>query len=128
MGWSEAISRDAVFDATREFDELGRDEFLSKYSYSPARRYFLALEGKRYDSKAIVGVARKYAQPGLGPLRPSEFSGGEQTVVRLLESLGFAVAVTDGGEIAEQELGWRLRTWETIRGRRSDGAHARSLA
>ena len=90
MGLNE-VTAEGVERAIFEFDRLGRDAFLNKYGFGKARRYFLIREGRRYDSKAVVGVAHGYDQPDLGPLRPQDFSGGDATVVRLLESLGFDV-------------------------------------
>jgi 5-methylcytosine-specific restriction protein A len=51
--------------------------------------------GKHYDSKAIVGAAYGFQFPEKGPLRGAQFSGGENTVERKLEQLGFEV-VRDG--------------------------------
>lgn len=91
MPLSELTSRDAVLEAIREYDALGQDAFLVKYGYSRARRYQLLYDGKRYDAKAIVGVAFKYQFPERGPLVHSEFSGGDATVVPLLHKLNFDV-------------------------------------
>jgi hypothetical protein len=38
-----------------------------------------------------MGAAHGYANPALGPLRSSDFSGGEATVARKLEQLGFEI-------------------------------------
>jgi hypothetical protein len=99
MGLAELTDSEAVRKAVAEFDELGRDGFLRKYGFGPARSYFLVVDGKRYDSKAIVGAAHGFQFPDRGPLRPNEFSGGESTVRAKLEQLGFTVQVSaDGGE------------------------------
>jgi Domain of unknown function (DUF3883) len=81
----------SVLQAVAEFNELGRDAFLAKYGFGKAREYFLLLNSKRYDAKAIAGVAHGYEDPKSGPLPSSDFSGGEQTVRRILQSLGFTV-------------------------------------
>jgi hypothetical protein len=93
MVLSDIQSRKAVLDAVAEFDRLGRAVFLERHGFGHARRYFLDMDGRLYDSKAIVGVAHGYAYPAKGPLRPSEFSGGEATVQHKLENLGFKVRV-----------------------------------
>ncbi len=82
-----------------EFDELGRDRFLAKYGFGRSSSYFLLEDGRRYDSKAIIGAAHGFEHPEVGPLRSGDFSGGEATVRRKLESLGFEVEVdgTAGG-------------------------------
>jgi MoxR-like ATPase len=87
----ELTNRDAVLAAIKEHDTLGREAFLAKHGYSPARRYQLVHDGKSYDAKAIVGVAFGHQFPERGPLHPSEFSGGDGTVVPLLKKLDFDV-------------------------------------
>jgi len=88
------ITRDAVLQAIEEYDRLGQEGFLDRYGFDRARQYLLVHDGKRYDSKAIVGVAHGFL-PGQRPLASSEFSGGEATVGRLLRRLGFTVQVGD---------------------------------
>lgn len=82
----------AVRAAMARFDEMGRDEFLRTYGFGPARKFWLSADGKRYDSKAIVGVAWGIQHDnGRTWLRADDFSGGEATVRRKLEFLGFSV-------------------------------------
>jgi hypothetical protein len=82
-----------------ECDNLGREAFLENYGFREARSYFLEYDGKRYDSKAIVGVAHRH-QFGQ-PLKASEFSGGDRTVASKLNELGFVVTrPADGWTIA----------------------------
>ncbi|MEV7005872.1 hypothetical protein [Streptosporangium sp. NPDC051022] len=83
------LRREMVVAAIEECDELGRDVFLERYGYRPARGYFLVYEGRKYDSKAVAGVAHRGVTGR--PLRPSEFSGGNATVARALSQLGFVV-------------------------------------
>jgi 5-methylcytosine-specific restriction protein A len=75
--------------AVEEFEDTGRDEFLSQYDYGKATGYFLKIGDKLYDSKAIAGAAHGH-QYGV-PLRKDEFSGGNATVARQLEFLGFDI-------------------------------------
>jgi 5-methylcytosine-specific restriction enzyme A len=84
------LSRREILQAVTEYDQLGRDGFLEKYNFGAARSYLLVIDGKAYDSKAIVGVAHGFL-PGQKRLTASEFSGGEATVGRLLRRLGFQV-------------------------------------
>ncbi|RDI55999.1 5-methylcytosine-specific restriction protein A [Nocardia mexicana] len=76
--------------ALREYDRLGEDAFLARYGFDKARVFYLRYDGKRYASKAIVGVAHGYLD-GHAPLRSGDFTGGEQTVARKLRDLGFTV-------------------------------------
>ena len=86
------ITREAVLQAIGEYDRLGQDGFLERYGFDRARQYLLVHDGKRYDSKAIVGAAHGFL-PEERPLTAGEFSGGEATVGRLLRGLGFIVQV-----------------------------------
>ncbi|MBT2206858.1 HNH endonuclease signature motif containing protein [Actinomadura sp. NEAU-AAG7] len=95
------ITREAVLDAIAECDQVGRERFLERYGFEEARRYFLRYGGVYYDSKAIVGVA--YRHVAGRPLSAGEFSGGQQTVGRLLARLGFEV-VSDEPPAPEQRL------------------------
>jgi MoxR-like ATPase len=95
MSLSDITDPQAVLAAMAEFDWLGRSAFLTKYGFGPARSYFLVHEGRRYDSKAIIGAAHGYQFPDQGPLKSSQFSGGDATVRAKLELLGFTI-VEDG--------------------------------
>jgi len=86
-------SRNAVLEAINEFDQLGRDAFLKKYGYGKSQRYYLEFNSRQYDSKAIVGAAYGRQFPDRGPLQNTQFSGGESTVQRKLEELGFNMSV-----------------------------------
>jgi len=93
MGLADVTDPNAVLAAIREADELGRERFLEKYGFGESRQYFLTHEGKRYDSKAIIGAAHGIQHPDMGPLTAHDFSGGERTVQRQLEKLGFTVTM-----------------------------------
>jgi hypothetical protein len=85
------IARGAILKAVDEFERLGRAKFLSKYGFRESKSRFLTLNGRLYDSKAIVGAAYGIQNPALGPLNAKAFSGG-QGVERLLRTLGFEVS------------------------------------
>lgn len=90
---SDLTSPRAVLEAVAEFDRLGRDAFLAKYTYGEARRYFLSHGARHYDSKAIVAAAYGFQYPEHGPLVNNEFTGGRRTVQAKLEELGFTMVV-----------------------------------
>ncbi|NYH52601.1 5-methylcytosine-specific restriction protein A [Nocardiopsis arvandica] len=96
------ITQDAVLKAIVEYDELGQDIFLDTYGFEPSHSYKLLHEGKEYDSKAICGVAHKYAHGDLLPA--SKFSGGAATVAKKLQKLGFEVKSTRNPNWAWDEL------------------------
>ena len=81
------ITAESVRDAIAECDRLGREAFRRQYGYRAALEYELEYGGRRYDSKAIIGVAYQFATGQA----PRSFTGGEQTVVKRLGQLGFTV-------------------------------------
>jgi hypothetical protein len=111
---ADLIDPRAVEAALSELDHLGREAFLDRYGFGRARKYSLVWNGRRYDSKAIVGAAHGYEFPLLGPLAASGFSEGELTVARKLRSPGFEVLAVGGSAgpgtwafcVARSGLGW----------------------
>lgn len=89
MGLRDVTDRKAVELAVAEYDSIGSRAFLAKYGFRRARGYVLVADGRRYDSKAIIGAAHGY-QHG-APLNAEDFSGGLSTVVDQLQRLGFEV-------------------------------------
>ena len=85
------LTRDAVLAAIAEHDRVGRDAFLNRYGFAPARDYVLVIDGREYDSKAIAGAAHGYLGQRSEPLPAKAFSGGRKTVARTLSRLGFVV-------------------------------------
>ena len=74
------VDRPHVLQALAEYDELGGEAFLDTYGFKPARTYLLVHDGKSYDSKAVLGVAHRYAT---GVAATSEdFSGGLHGAVK----------------------------------------------
>ena len=94
------LTRPAVLAAIHEHDRVGREEFLRRYGFGPARDYRLLFDGREYDSKAIAGVAHQFTAPGAAPLTAAEFSGGRNTVKKTLERLGF---VLSDGAVADAD-------------------------
>src|SRR4051794_31131814 len=97
MGLND-VTREGVLAAMGEFDRMGREAFLAKHGFRAAREYFLTRDGRRYDSKAIVGAAHGMAG-GPAPLPASAFSGGDATVAALLQRLGFEVVRSEASEV-----------------------------
>ena len=110
---SALSTRAPVLRAIEEFDALGRAAFLEKYGFGPARAYHLVFNGRRYDSKAILGAAHGYARPDLGPMSAAQFSGGRATVMTALERLGFEVSAADETPEAAAAflLTWKASGW-----------------
>lgn len=95
----------AVQAALNEFNKLGRTAFLNLYGFGKSTDYMVRdpRTGELADSKAIAGVAVKYEPLSDGALTANDFSGGENTVVSKLESLGFEVERI-GGNWTEEEV------------------------
>ncbi|GAB2742240.1 YDG/SRA domain-containing protein [Amycolatopsis magusensis] len=83
------ISREDVLKAMAEYDHLGRDKFLSRYGFRTSRRYVVVAGAFEYDSKALLGVAHRFATGEV--LKAGDFSGGGATVVARAMALGFEV-------------------------------------
>lgn len=98
----------AVRSAIAEYDLSGRDAFLHRYGFGRAREYFLIHEGREYDSKAILGAAHGYQFPDRGPLRPTDFSGGEAVTAPKLRDLGFEVRRRRGDSGGVGQKFWAL--------------------
>lgn len=102
------LDRRSVQLALDEFIRLGREPFLKKYGFGPAREYFVVdpKSGLPCDSKAVAGAAYGLRFPNEGPLRPDQFSGGQATVVRVLRRLGFDFVVGEAGAEREPVQDW----------------------
>jgi hypothetical protein len=86
------VSEESVRKAIREYDRIQQKEFLNKYHFGKSRNYFLIVDGKEYDSKAILAAAYGYEYPGEGPLRYEDnLYGGAKDTARELKHLGFHV-------------------------------------
>jgi hypothetical protein len=84
-----SLAREAVLVAVTEFDSLGRADFRREYGFSKAESYFLELNERLYDSKAIVGRALGLSlltsQARRRHLRAREFSGNQLTATSGLD-------------------------------------------
>ncbi|NEE57388.1 HNH endonuclease, partial [Streptomyces sp. SID8455] len=97
-----AITQESVLKAIAEYDELGRDAFLTQYGFGEARSYVVVHDGREYDSKAIAGVAHRWDQGR--PLRPDEFSGGKEHAAAWLRRAGFHVKAVKNPDWARDEI------------------------
>jgi hypothetical protein len=100
------VNRAHVLAALDEYDRLGSREFLSRYRFGRSTAYTLWHGGQEYDSKAVLGVAYLHAT-GRAATR-DEFSGGLGGAVKVLERLGFDIAV-DEEEVEREERAYRAR-------------------
>jgi hypothetical protein len=89
MAQFDAIRPEHVLQAIEEHDRLGRRTFLAQHGFPDSQGYLLRHDGRDYDSKAVLGVAHRYATGA--PLRAADFSGGRDVAARRLTALGFEV-------------------------------------
>jgi hypothetical protein len=82
------LTEAAVRQAMAEFGRISREEFLAKYKIYKAREFWVTEDGRAYDSKALAGAAHGFLA-GQSPLVFTQFSGGMNTVRRIMSELGF---------------------------------------
>jgi hypothetical protein len=90
VSW-RAVRREHLLAVVAEYDELGQAAFLERYGFRPARAYLLMVDGKSYDSKAVLGAAYRRATGKVITYR--DFSGGvgSNGAATALRRLGFEV-------------------------------------
>jgi Swt1-like HEPN len=89
--WSRVTHADVV-RAIEEYDRLGQEQFLAEHGFGRATAYLLIYRRCSYDSKAILGVAYKYAT-GVR-IGAHDFNGGVSGAAGVLRKLGFEVRNT----------------------------------
>jgi hypothetical protein len=88
VAWAR-VTRGDVLHAVQEYDRLGAQRFFSDHGFGPARSYELIIGGRRYPSKAILGVAYELATGQR--LGSGDFEGGKGGAADVLGKLGFDV-------------------------------------
>ncbi len=88
-----AVTRQHVLNAIAEYDDRGAESFLGVYGFARSHGYDLVHEGKTYDSKAILGVAHRYATGRLATA--DDFTGGKVATGAILRRAGFEVSDLD---------------------------------
>lgn len=89
MATFSAVTRQHILQAIAEYDERGADGFRGVYGFEPATGYPLLHEGRTYDSRAVLGVAHRYATGRLATA--DEFGDGMASAAALLRRRGFEV-------------------------------------
>ncbi|TCC53461.1 hypothetical protein E0H75_07155 [Kribbella capetownensis] len=89
MGFWDPDTHSDVVRAMGEYDRAGQGRILSEHGFGRAWTYVLLHDSKSYDSKAVLGVAYKFATGR--PLGAHDFNGGLQGAAAVLRSLGFEV-------------------------------------
>ncbi|MFB6983973.1 HNH endonuclease [Streptomyces scopuliridis] len=94
----------------KEYDASGRDDFLNEHGFERANQYYLQVDGRLYDAKAIANVAYRYENQDPDA---RVISGGRDHSNRLLERLGFTV-IDGRPTTVEGERAWRLAAWSHL--------------
>ena len=84
------MTRAHLLQAIEEWDDRGSDAFLGVYGFTATPGETLTHEGRTYDSKAILGVAHRYAAGRVATME--EFKDPAVTA-NLLRKRGFDVTV-----------------------------------
>lgn len=83
------VTTEGVERAIREFDRIGPDAMLRKYSGGKSTKWYIERHGKPYDQKLVLRAAHELQ--GLGPLPAGRgtFQAGDAR--RHLRKLGYRV-------------------------------------
>jgi hypothetical protein len=84
-----SVSRQHVLQSLAEYDARGGEEFLEVYGFEQSGDYTLIHEGLSYDSRAVLGVAHRFATGRLAT--SDDFSSDMQGAVAILRKRGFEV-------------------------------------
>ncbi len=119
MATFSSVTRLHVLQALAEYDARGSEEFLEVYGFTPSPGDTLVHEGRRYDAKAVLGVAHRFATGRLAT--SDEVSSGLQAAVAILRKRGF--------EVSQPTSAPRVAPPQTVRGARAPRpAAVRSVA
>jgi hypothetical protein len=110
------IDRDAVLEAMKESNRVGRDAFLADNGFDQPRQFYVQHQGRLYDAKAITNVAYRHRY---GSLPEPRISGGKAHSNRTLNRLGFSI-VDGNPETVDGERAWRRAIWAHLQATNQD--------
>lgn len=90
MATFSAVTRQHVLQAIAEYDDRGAEAFLGVYGYERTPLDSFEHEGRSYDSRAVLGVAHRYATGRIAS--PAETQGARLDPALILRKHGFEVA------------------------------------
>lgn len=114
------LTREAVEKAMDEYDALGFEEFLSVYNFGASITHWAVRGGRRYPSKAIVGVAYQYLSGG-APLDNEQLRGSDAR--RQLQGLGYTIEAEPTKATESSRRFWIEKTIVSERRDRESGEH-----
>ena len=83
------VTTEGVERAIREFDQIGPDGMLRKYSGGKSTKLYIERHGKRYDQKLVLRAAHELQGLGLLPAEGRTFKARDAQ--RHLLKLGYRV-------------------------------------
>ncbi|GEL93997.1 hypothetical protein [Cellulomonas composti] len=89
MATFSSVTRQNILQAIAEYDSRGESDFLGVYGFDPLADYSLLHDGRRYDPRAVLGVAHRFATGRLAAA--NEMSGGAHGAAGILRKRGFEV-------------------------------------
>lgn len=89
-----SVTRTHVLQALAEYDARGGEDFLAVYGFAPGPDHTLVHEGQRYDARAVLGVAHRFATGRLAT--QEECTNGMDVAVAILRKRGFEVTEPAG--------------------------------
>jgi hypothetical protein len=85
-----SVTQQHILQALAEYDARGGQEFLEVYGFAASEDYPLVHEGRSYDSRAVLGVAHRFATGRIAT--PEEVESGFDGAVTILRRRGFTVS------------------------------------
>lgn len=89
MATFSSVTQQHVLQALAEYDARGEEEFLDVYGFVRSDDYPVVHEGRTYDSRAVLGVAHRFATGRIAT--PEEVASGFDGAVAILRRRGFTV-------------------------------------
>ena len=85
-----SVTQQHILQALAEYDARGGEQFLGVYGFAPSDDYPLVHKGRSYDSRAVLGVAHRFATGRIAT--PEEVESGFDGAVKILRRRGFTVS------------------------------------
>jgi hypothetical protein len=85
-----SVTQQHILQALAEYDSRGGEEFLDVYGFTPSEDHPLVHDGRSYDSRAVLGVAHRFATGRIAT--PEEVESGFHGAVAILRRRGFTVS------------------------------------
>ncbi len=89
MATFSSVTQQHILQAIAEYDARGGQQFLDVYGFAPSDDHPLLHEGRSYDSRAVLGVAHRFATGRIAT--PEEVQSGFDSAVTILRRRGFTV-------------------------------------